>query len=284
MKIHSPAKINLFLAVNGKRPDGYHDITTLFCRISLFDAVTLELGKRKHTVTCTDASVPNDETNLAHRAAVLFLKQLKQKTGDSGMGVKIHIEKKIPAGAGLGGGSSNAASVLMGLNRFYGDPFSKTELMDMGFLIGADVPFFIFKKPAIGTGIGEKLRAVGKIEPYKAVLVYPGFGVSTHMVYKNLNLGLTKCKQKLNCFLFDKEAFQCDKHLCNDLETVTVSLFPEIADLKSRLLNFGAEGALMAGSGTTVFGLFSDSDKANAGFRVLSQNSNWKVFICDLLA
>jgi 4-diphosphocytidyl-2-C-methyl-D-erythritol kinase len=283
MKINSPAKINLFLMVTGKRPDGYHDITTLFCRIGLYDTLTLEFGKPEHTVSSNDDSIPRGATNLAHRAAVLFSRRLKEKTGDPGTGVSIHIEKTIPVGAGLGGGSSNAASVLMGLNRFYEDPFLQTELMEMGLSIGADVPFFIFKNPAIGTGIGEKLTAVGKLEPYQVVLVYPGFGISTHLVYKNLNLALTKCKQKLNCFLFDKEAFQCDKHLCNDLETVTASMFPEIGDLKRRFLGFGANGALMSGSGTTVFGLFSDPDKAKAGFNALSREAGMKAFICDLL-
>ncbi|MFO7963742.1 MAG: 4-(cytidine 5'-diphospho)-2-C-methyl-D-erythritol kinase [Desulfobacterales bacterium] len=282
MRCDSPAKLNLFLAVNGKRSDGYHDITTLFCRVALFDTITLEFGKKEHRVFCTDSSIPSDNRNLAYRAAFIFNAHLKEKRGEPGTGVDIHIEKNIPAGAGIGGGSSNAAGVLMGLNAFYNELFSTPELMKMAMLIGADVPFFIFKKPAIGTGIGERLIPFEKLDPYTAVLVYPGYSVSTGLVFKNLNLGLTKCKQKLNCFLFT-ERFQCKKHLCNDLETVTERMFPEITDIKHRLLDLGAEGALMSGSGTTVFGLFSDPDKATDGFLVLSENKNWKVFICDLM-
>jgi 4-diphosphocytidyl-2-C-methyl-D-erythritol kinase len=284
IQIKSPAKINLFLAVKGKRADGYHEIITLLCRIRLFDALSIRFGFKDHAVSCSAPNVPEDETNLAYRAAVVFFKNLPGPKQHLHMGVRISIEKKIPVGAGLGGGSSNAASVLMGLNRFYGSVFSKNQLMQMGLSLGADVPFFIFKKPALAQGIGEKLSAFHRLPPYQILLVYPGKSVSTQEVYKNLNLGLTKCEQKLNCLLFKKEAFTGEKHLCNDLETVAESSCPEIGSIKKQLIFHGAEGAMMTGSGSAVFGLFVDFDKAGKAFDVLSKVEGWEVFLTELMA
>ena len=195
MKIFSPAKINFFLHVRGKRPDGYHELFSLMCRINLFDEVSLQIGGIHEggvEIYCSNPQVPDDATNLAHQAASLF--QNQQHTAQ---GAKIRIEKQIPVGAGLGGGSSNAASVLMALNAYYGHPCSQKELMEMGLKLGADVPFFIFQKPAIASGIGEKLEAFEGDLQYHILLLYPGFSVSTAEVYQNLNLGLKKLKKNL---------------------------------------------------------------------------------------
>ena len=278
MKLLSPAKINLFLHITGKRPDGYHDLVTLMCCIGLYDTVFLLLGANKITVTCDDPKVPADETNLAFRAASLFFKTLKKNEG-----VAITIEKKIPVAAGLGGGSSNAAAVFLGLNHYYGDPFSQDELISMGISIGTDVPFFIYRKPAIASGIGDKLETYEGLAQFQIVLVYPGFSVSTAEVYNNLNLDLTKCKKKLNYLSPKKKVFDVGYHLCNDLETVTASRYPDIFAAKEALLSYGARGVLMSGSGPTVFGLFSDSDKARRAEHALSQNSRWQVFLVDML-
>jgi len=137
MKILSPAKINLFLHVTGKRPDGYHDLVTIMCCVSLYDTISLTTHVKKTTVSCSNAEVPEDETNIAFKAADLFLNKLNRQEG-----VKIKIKKEIPVAAGLGGGSSDAAAVFLGLNRCYGYPFSLDDLMAMGTSIGADVPFF----------------------------------------------------------------------------------------------------------------------------------------------
>jgi 4-diphosphocytidyl-2-C-methyl-D-erythritol kinase len=171
LEILSPAKINLFLLVTGKRADGYHDLVSLMCCISLCDEITLQFGMKSNTVTCSHPHVPQNETNLAYRAALLFLNRLDANGGSDG--VSITINKYIPVAAGLGGGSSNAASVLLGLNHFYGRPFSINQLISMGVLLGADVPFFLFQKPAIATGIGEKLEAFGGLHPYKILLISP---------------------------------------------------------------------------------------------------------------
>jgi len=279
MKLLSPAKINLFLQVAGKRPDGYHDLISLMCCISLWDTVSLTFGVKATTVSCLHSDVPQDETNLAFAAADLFLKSLNKNEG-----VGISIEKQIPVAAGLGGGSSNAATVLAGLNRHYGFPFSQKDLVSMGLSIGADVPFFLFGQPAIATGIGEKLRAYNGLEKFNILLIYPGFKVSTAEVYKKLNLGLTKCKKKLSYSLLKKQCFDVSRHLCNDLETVAVLKCPDILTAKETLIKHGAIGALMSGSGPTVFGLFSDSDKARKASQSLYQkNNNWQLYLAEMI-
>jgi 4-diphosphocytidyl-2-C-methyl-D-erythritol kinase len=278
MKLLSPAKINLFLGVTGKRPDGYHDLFALMCCIDLFDTILLEFDGPSIAIESSHPHIPLDETNLVHKAASLFLKTLKRTDG-----LKITIEKSIPVAAGLGGGSSNAASVLMGLNRHYGFPFSLEKLASMGLAIGADVPFFIFQKPAFVTGIGEKLEGYPKPLPYQVLLIDPGFQVSTGEVFRNLNLGLTKCKKKLTKAPLKKSGFDASLHMCNDLETVTASKFPVIKALKAQLMRHGAAGALMSGSGPTVFGLFSDSDKARLAHRAICLEVDFQAYLSDII-
>lgn len=278
MKILCPAKVNLFLQIIGKRRDGYHNLVTLMCCIGLYDTVSLTFGAKDITVSCDHPLVPEDNKNLAWVAAHLFFRTLKKNEG-----VTICIHKQIPVAAGLGGGSSNAAAVFLGLNRFYGYPFSKEELMSMGLSIGADVPFFIFQKPAIASGIGEKLEPYQGLKNLKILLVFPGFSVSTAEVYKKLNLGLTKCKKKLKSFPLNKQHFDPRCHLCNDLEAVTASEYPVINSVKTALLNHGALGALMAGSGPTIFGLFSDSDEASKARHALSCIDKWQLHLADMI-
>lgn len=272
--ILSPAKINLFLHITGKRLDGYHELFSLMCRVSLYDTVSLSFGVENTTISCNVAQIPQDETNTAWKAANVFFKALKNKHE----GVKIFIDKQIPVGAGLGGGSSNAAAVLLGLNRFYNYPFLFDELISMGVLIGADVPFFIFQKPAIATGIGEILKAYDKLKPYKILLVYPGFSVSTAKIYKNFNFRLTQNRKK-----FIEPFFDLKNNLENDLETVAEFFYPEISLVKQALINQGACGTLMCGSGSAVFGIFSDFSSAEKAHNILSQNKKWKIFHVDML-
>jgi 4-diphosphocytidyl-2-C-methyl-D-erythritol kinase len=278
MKILAPAKINLFLHVMDKRSDGYHELVTLMCPIGLYDTVSIGFDVRETTVTCNHPQVPQNEKNLAYKAAVCFFNALKKQER-----VKIFIDKHIPVSAGLGGGSSDAGAVFLGLNRHYGSPFSRKDLMEMGLSLGADVPFFIYRKPAIATGIGEKLKSYEGPLPFRILLVYPGFEVSTAEIYKNLNLGLTKCKNKHNYNRFTKQNFDVANHLCNDLEAVTSSMYPDVQVVKEALLRHGANGVLMSGSGPTVFGLFYDSDKAREAYDSLSQNEKWQVYLADLI-
>ena len=189
-------------------------------------------------------------------------------------------------GAGLGGGSSDAAAVLKALNDHSGHPLSVSALMALGARIGADVPFFIFGAPALATGIGDRLVPFPHLTPWTALLVYPNPVVSTAWVYKKLNLRLTKDEKKLSKFHFDGRFFNVAEHLVNDLEPVTARAFPVIKGIKRLLLAHGAAGAMMSGSGSTVFGLFADPERAISARTALGNNQqsqNWALYVADLL-
>jgi 4-diphosphocytidyl-2-C-methyl-D-erythritol kinase len=249
------------------------------CPISLYDTLTLTFGVEKIHTFCSHPDVPDGETNLAHRAAEAFLDSI-----DCSEGVRISVEKMIPVAAGLGGGSSDAASVLLAMNHHFGNPLSKDRLLETGCRIGAGVPFFIFQKPALATGIGEKLESVAGLTPYRVLLVNPGFKVSTAEIFKNYNLTLTNREKVLKNSLFIDRAFEIPRDLINDLETVTGSRFSEICSIKSLLLRHGAMGAAMSGSGPTVFGLFTDRTAAKIAVDALrSDRPRWKFFLVDLL-
>jgi 4-diphosphocytidyl-2-C-methyl-D-erythritol kinase len=282
-RIFSPAKINLFLEITGRRADGYHTLRTLMCPVGIYDEIYLDHGTNGISVTCTHPSVPEDRFNLAYRAAELFAKRLPDRTPTPFSGVTIRIQKNIPVAAGLGGGSSNAAAVLTALNRHYGDPFSSTELMTMGLKLGADTPFFILGCSALATGIGEKLQPYPLPKAYPLLIIDPGIPISTAEVYKNLDLGLTNCKKKLKDFPLKQASFDPSQHVCNDLETVTLSRFEAVIRAKQRLLHHGACAALMSGSGSAVFGLFDDQPRAQAAQLALTQEKAWTVFFTELV-
>jgi len=288
MKILSPAKINLFLQVVGKRADGYHELVTLMCCISLYDVVSMDFGAKHISVHCSHKDVPSDEGNLAYKTAVLFYESIKKKFSEKDRrveaeGVTIFIDKQIPVAAGLGGGSSNAASVLVGMNRYYGQPFSWEELNAMGRRVGADIPFLLLQKPAIATGIGDKLKKYEGVTSVPILVVCPNFQVSTGTVYKNLNLRLTKCEKKIKNFPFEMPVFDARQHLCNDLETVTISAYPEINEIKETLLDLDAVGALMSGSGPAVFGLFQDRARVQRAYHAVCKNSGWHAYVAEIL-
>ena len=277
--VQSPAKINLFLKVIKKRTDGYHDLLSLMSPVSLYDTLTIAWGGSRTSVQCAHPDVPEDDGNLAVRAAALFFKE-------SGIPDTVHItiDKQIPVGAGLGGGSGNAGTVLCALNRQYGFPFNKQELICMGTRIGADVPFFIFNRQAIASGIGENLESIDNIICFHVLLVSQPYTVSTARVFKKLNLELTNLKNIIIQSFFDNKRFQV-KHLVNDLEAVTAAAHPEIRAVKNALMEHGADGALMTGSGPTVFGLFSEqqtAQKAKAALEV-SDISTGKIYLTELI-
>lgn len=282
MKHISPAKINLFLHVISKRRDGYHNVETLICPLALHDVIDLDFEAPDIAIECEHPAVPEDHTNLAYRAADLFFEKLGIDKLKPRRGVRIRIEKHIPVAAGLGGGSSNAATVLTELNNYFKAPFTYAELASMALEIGADVPFFLQGKPAVATGVGEKLKFVNNLISLPIVLVNPGFGVPTSTVYKNLNLRLTKCGQKHKYFSFGDDIINLTRILCNDLEAVAMGIYPEIGDLKGAMLDAGAQAALMTGSGPTVFGIFREKHKAHAAYRALKHNKTWRVILTQL--
>jgi 4-diphosphocytidyl-2-C-methyl-D-erythritol kinase len=266
VEMDSPAKINLYLHVTGKRADGYHTLRSMMCCIDWYDRLIFDFGTPKISVTCVAPHVPEDRRNIAWQAAEVFFKAL-QKTD----GVHVTIKKRIPVGAGLGGGSSNAASVLKALNTYYHQPFTMEELMQMGVSLGADVPFFIFGKPAIATGIGEQLNACELYHDYYFLLVYPGIYVSTADVYKAFDFCLTKDKKINTKHNSLKIADASGTFLENDLERAAFSMNPKIQTLKKVMLEAGAKGALMSGSGSTVFGLFDTWEDAVAAGKWIRQ-------------
>lgn len=278
LAISSPAKINLFLRVVGKRANGFHDIVTLMCRVDLFDTVTLSFDKPSISVHCVHPGVPEGETNTAFKAAALFFEAASRDDG-----VAISIEKVIPVAAGLGGGSSNAAAVLMGLNEHYGFPLNDKELMDTGLKVGADVPFFLFRHTAVARGVGEHLEPFDRMPPFWAVLVCPKCQISTAWAYEHLNLGLTNCEENYMVFEFLEDLSKLKGFLCNDLEQVTVEKLPEINAIKKALLDLGARGTLMSGSGPTVFGLFETLQEASEAFQGLEHEPRWDTFLVKSL-
>jgi len=233
--------------------------------ISIYDEITIDVGVGEGIrVSCDSASVPSNSTNLAYKAAAVFL----ESTG-SRKSIDISIKKNVPVAAGLGGGSSNAATVLMALDSIFKTGLGEKVLMDMAATLGSDVPFFILRGSAVATGRGEVLERV-KLPGYEYVLVNPGFPVSTAWVYNNLDL--TK-KPENNILFYSEEALtshqKLREFLVNDLEAVTIRKYPEVLRLKEMLLESGATAALMSGSGPTVFGVFQDSVTADAALKGL---------------
>jgi 4-diphosphocytidyl-2-C-methyl-D-erythritol kinase len=268
----SPAKVNLYLRVLRKREDGYHDILTLLQRISLCDDLTFTPTNGSVIVRCPDSSLPEDEGNIVYRAAKVFLSRTVYPKG-----VEITIRKRIPIAAGLGGGSSNAATTLMTLNEMSDTPLASKELMKMGMGLGADVPFFIFKKMAWASGIGNLFTEAAPLPTLWFVLINPGFAVSTKIVYQSLNLGLTKTGINYSIPRFYTVG-DVIRGLTNDLEKVTVGLHPVLDHIKTLLLDNGARGALMSGSGPTIFGIFTDEESAAKAEGRLGRENRWSVF------
>ena len=263
MYIQTPAKINLYLDVIGRRTDGYHDIETIFHSIGLYDEIYL----RKRTdsqiiVYCEHPQVPSGPRNLAYRAAKLLLDNTPDLNG-----VEITILKRIPVASGLGGGSADAAAVLCGLNILFDLGLTQTDLMKLGVHLGADVPFCILGGAAFGEGIGEILTPLPPLEGGWMLLANPGFEISTAWVYQQIDLSLTPPKKNvtiLTRYLRSGELFSVGRHLYNGLEVPVLSKYPTIADIKTKLDSFpGSCGVLMSGSGATVFSFMQSQSQAN---------------------
>jgi 4-diphosphocytidyl-2-C-methyl-D-erythritol kinase len=269
----SPAKVNLCLRVLRKRADGYHDIASLMQRISLCDEMIFRPAEQGIRVRCPGSSLPENEENIVFRAADAFFKQTPSLPG----GIDVTIKKEIPIAAGLGGGSSNAATTLMTLNEIFECHYTTEDLIKIGVTRGADVPFFIFSRTAWAFGIGERLQAADGIPAFSLLLINPRFALSTKMIYQNLNLRLTNETIHYSiprfCTIHDVA-----KGLFNDLETVSIRMHPILADLKNNLMACGALGALMSGSGPTVFGLFEKEEQSIAAEEALAGMNDWSVF------
>jgi len=274
--LQAHAKINLFLDVLYKRPDGYHEIETVFQSISLHDDLTLRKIKKGIEIRCAHPHVPSDASNLAYKAAELIL-----ETANISEGVEITIDKNIPVAAGLGGGSADAAATLVGINELFGLAYQRDFLMQLGAKLGADVPFCILGGTAIGRGIGEILTPLPTFTGCHLVVANPGFEVKTSWAYRSLSLSngrknrsATKIQQKISNFSLTKSEKNvnilgqeiqevCDEFF-NVFENTVITEYPIIAELKKSLRDFGALGVLMSGSGPSVFSFVFDESHAES--------------------
>lgn len=280
ISLRAPAKVNLRLDVLGKRPDGYHEIRTWMYPISLADELRIQkVDTAAITISCTHPDLPLDEENLSYRAADLFLKEHALSGG-----VQIEIVKHIPLAAGLGGGSSDAAAVLKGMNILWNNNVPLEGLMEMGAQIGADVPFFLFGKGAVMGGRGE--RVVKPLPPLKLwmLLINPGLPLSTKQVYEQGKWGLTKDRGDNRISMPSQDLEKMGTFLHNDLEGPALELLPTIGHIKESMLAAEASGVLMTGSGPTVFGLFAQESEAERAAKDLKMEEGWVSFVAHIIS
>jgi len=280
LHLDSPAKINLRLEILKKREDGYHELRTILQKISLYDHLHFFLKKERGISVETDhPNLPSGKRNLVYQAVQSVLK----RTGYRG-GVLVEIEKRIPLGAGLGGGSSNAATALKAMNQLLKANLTRRELMAIGREIGADVPFFVFEGAAVASGIGERLRRI-ELPHLWYVLIYPNFEVSTRWAYRNFVLTRRHFHFSLHKLIRGQNGIF---HLLrNDLEEVVSRKHPQINVMEKMLCSAGASGTLMTGSGPTVFGLFSEEGGASEAYEKVKRmvrRKGWVVLRAESLA
>jgi 4-diphosphocytidyl-2-C-methyl-D-erythritol kinase len=306
--VRAPAKINLLLYVLERHPTRYHEILSLMQMVDFHDRLSFMLQPIRYgiRIVTRTQTLPLGEDNLITRAARAFMKRYEVETG-----LRIELDKKIPIGAGLGGGSSDAAATLHGLCRLHRMTPPATELAALGRSLGSDVPFFFGGPTAWVSGIGDRIDPITTGENLWAVLANPGFEVSTAWAYSELDraraggpirpgtllkkLGLTLDRNRLKISTRASKAFPLTKRsfpLHNDLEVITIRRYPVIETMKERLCSLGARGALMSGSGPTVFGLFPDRSSAYAAAAILRQDAGrgrlprhagWTIWVTRLL-
>lgn len=256
----SPCKVNLLLNILGKRPDGFHALETVFHHVNLCDRISLTRTATGIALTCSDPNLATDATNLVHRAAAKFLAAARIPDG-----VRLHLEKKIPMAAGLGGGSGNAATTLLGLNELFGSPLALEQLHVIAATLGSDVNFFLQSQPALATGRGEIIQP---LVPFPALrggsflLIHPGFGISTPWAYRELARfpaalnGQPGRARKLITLLQTAPLAAAAREFYNSLEAPALDKYPVLALYQEFLREHGAAATLMSGSGSTTFAIF----------------------------
>jgi 4-diphosphocytidyl-2-C-methyl-D-erythritol kinase len=258
----SPCKVNLLLNILGKRADGFHELETVMQPLRLCDELAFERTNSGIVLTCSEPTLPTDATNLVYRAASAFF----QRSGIVG-GVRIHLEKKIPMAAGLGGGSGNAATTLLALNELFGQPLDSAQLHETAASLGSDIPFFLQTQPALAEGRGEKIQP---LKPFPALagcaflLVHPGFGIATSWAYQELarfpaalNGECGRAARLISCL--ESGDLRAASGACyNSLEAPALEKYPWLAVLQDFLREQGAAAALMSGSGSTTFAIARD--------------------------
>jgi 4-diphosphocytidyl-2-C-methyl-D-erythritol kinase len=268
LQIQSPCKVNLLLNILGKRPDGFHELETVMYPLRLFDILDVERAASGIELTCSEPMLPTDRKNLVYRAAEAFLAAAGIKDG-----VRIHLEKRIPLAAGLGGGSGNAASTLLALNKLFVNPLSSAKLHEIAASLGSDIPFFLQDKPALATGRGEiitPLQSASALSGTAFVLIHPGFGIASSWAYQQLanfpdavngRAARAGRAQELVAALSGVDAREVAKYFYNSLEAPAVYKFPVLRLYQEFFKQHGAIGTLMSGSGSTTFAVI-EADRA----------------------
>jgi len=255
----SPCKVNLLLNILGKRPDGFHELETVMHPIALFDDIHCERGGNGIQITCDEPALPADSQNLVYRAADAFF-----KLHNPGDGVRLHLQKRIPLAAGLGGGSGNAATTLLALNELFDGPLSTAKLNELAAALGSDVPFFLQNRPALATGRGEQIRPLDFFPALRGkafLLIHPGFGIATAWAYQNLARfpaalnGRQGRAEKLVSLLRAGDWRAAGGEFYNSLEAPALEKYPVLALFQEFLRTNGALATLMSGSGSTTFAI-----------------------------
>ncbi len=279
MEIRAYAKINLLLAVGEQRADGYHEIESVMQSVSLFDRLSfIRTENKKIELSCSRPYIPCDDRNLAVKAALAFF----QHTAISCDGLHITLQKNIPVGAGLGGGSSDAAAVLRALNTIYHAGLTSSELETIASGIGADVAFCIRGGSMLAQGIGERLSPAPPLPSVPILLVKPAFPVPTPKAYAAFDIYPKQSKPDSNAMLHALKSRSVPKIcscLANSLEAPVSALYPQISEIKSALLDSGAQGALMSGAGSTVFGIFQSFSAARQALKFFPKRFG-RCFLC----
>ena len=280
LKLPSFAKINWTLRVAGRRPDGYHEVATVLQSVSLCDELIFEVREDNAiSLTCNDPSIPTDNSNLVFRAARALSDQ---------HGANITLLKKIPAKGGLGGGSSNAAVTLLALNHLWKTGLEESDLRQIGSALGADVPFFITGGTAVAKGIGTELEEVRDFPKQYLIIITPNASVSTATAYASLNARSLTTSDSVSILSSSfTEPFSGDSShwpLHNDFEGVIFEIEPEIGRAKLALVNAGARATLLAGSGSSVFGIFSGEAARDQALKLVRCEAGWRVFACHTLS
>lgn len=276
-RIKAPAKLNLRLKITGRRPDGYHELVSIMVPIDFVDLLEVRVFRERGIeLSCEGFRVPTDEKNLVYQAALAFF----SRTGIQG-GVSIKLSKNIPVAAGLGGGSSDAAATLLSLNKIWSQPLGLSALHELAVQLGADVPFFLHSEPSLATGIGDVLEPLKEWPKFWYVIITPPVQVSTSWVYGNLKLELTRGEYDYIVKFLRNDPIAVSAILENDLEEVTSAKFPVIDTIKKCLMNVGAEGALMTGSGPSVFGIFSSLNQALSAKQFLISQNLGDIFVAS---
>lgn len=262
------AKINLGLDVVRRREDGYHEVRMIMQTIHLYDRLDIKRTKERGIQIQTNLSfLPVNENNLIYKAAKLLMDEFSITDG-----VSVKLDKRIPVAAGMAGGSTDAAAMLIGVNRLFSLGLTKRELMERGVQIGADVPYCIMRGTALAEGIGEALSPLPPMVKCPVLIAKPSISVSTKFVYQNLKLDDTTIHPDIDRLIDDikaKNLHDIAAHMGNVLETVTIPNYPVIDEIKKHMLSNGAVGAMMSGSGPTVFGLFDDEDTAKKAYKAM---------------